>query len=126
MQQALNEAVAAELVDLERASLPEVQKTAKRKRIRIRMDPCRALRKRISLGAIFRDDGEAVDDIEQIGSAIIEHWGPIFEENEMYDEQAELFLAHITAGVGEGASSWPEGREGQIARTAPSTAMGPE
>lgn len=53
MQSAINDAVTAELVELERSAMPEEQKTSKRKRIKVRLDPYRLRRKRISLDAFF-------------------------------------------------------------------------
>lgn len=88
VQSVLNDAVAAELVELERSAMPEGQKTSKRKRINVRLYPNRLRRKRASLDALFLAHGEAVGDAESIGATIAQHWALIFANKEVEESDA--------------------------------------
>lgn len=77
LQTALDESNQADLAELEKAHIPEVVKTAKRQRIRLRGDPYRPRRKRLVLDAVCDAGGTVIEDDADVVAAIVAERNPI-------------------------------------------------
>lgn len=69
--------------------IPEMQKAARRRRIRIPAEPYRKKRQRISLNAVSLDSGAAVDDAHRIGEAIFDHRTLVCAVREVDPDEAD-------------------------------------
>lgn len=73
------------------------------------MEPYRPSRKRMSLDTIYSDDGHILANLDDIGEHIEAACGPVLEEKEMREDDADFFLLVVPEGVGMSGWSWPMG-----------------
>lgn len=124
LQTSLDASVTREIVALERSEALDLHKASKRRRLRLRMEPYRPSRRRVSLDAIYSDDGAILSDPRQIGDAIKEAWAPVFTAAPIADEHMECFLQFIPEGAGRTQWAWPRGTLRDIASKMPPSAPG--
>lgn len=70
--------IARECASLERSDVSKIHKTAKRRRLRLRMEAYRPSRKFMSLDARYSHDGDILADAQNIGNSIKAAWEPAF------------------------------------------------
>lgn len=66
----LDEATTRDVAALEKSAMPELHKVAKRRKLRLRLEPYRPKRKRLTLHALYDHDGNAVSREEDVGDLL--------------------------------------------------------
>lgn len=126
LQDHLGRCVTCDLAALEKAKLPEFIKTAKRQRIQLRAEPFRSRRKRVTLDAIYSENGEPITDDAEVAGAIAQQWAPYFAEREVDEAAMAEFAQHIRPGAGRTEWTWPSGTIRATAAALPTSAPGPD
>lgn len=78
LQHSLDDATTRDIAAIERSGMPEIHKAAKRRTLRLRLEPYRPRRKRLTLKALYDSTGASVVDETAIGDLISEVWAPVF------------------------------------------------
>lgn len=119
LQDSLDAATAMEFTALERSVVPEVQKTQKRKRIRVRMEPYRMSQRRIALDGVYDENGVVLMTAADVGNEIAREWSSVFQERATIEEDMDWFLGFVPQDAGRTTWTWPVGRM-------PATGPGPD
>lgn len=106
--------------------MPDLHKTAKRRKLRLRLEPYRPRRKRLTMQALYDAEGTPVVDEASIGDLIARVWEPVFARREVDQEHMQHFLSFVPSDAGRTAWTWPRGQVATVASRMPSSAPGPD
>lgn len=126
LQDALDCAVTQETGEFERSSLLELQSAQKRQRLRVRMEPHRAHKKRIALDGIHDADGVAICSPQEVSDALVSEWAPVFEDRGTDLDAMSWFLAFAPKGAGRSDWKWPRGKLRDVASAMPESSPRPD
>lgn len=125
LQESLDQCIALDVAEVERSSMPEFMKAAKKQKIRWRAEPYRPKRKRMILDGVYTRDGAPIDGDEAISQAIISEWAPVFEERQTDEAAMCFFESYIVPGCGATGWVWPRGELRTMAGRCTHSAPGP-
>lgn len=97
LQHSLDEAITRGIAAIERSGMPDLHKAAKRRKLRLRLEPYRPRRKRLTLQALYDEYGAPVSDEQAIGDLIAEVWSPVFARRDVDQERGGL-IGHGRVG----------------------------
>lgn len=89
--------MAAELAELERSKVPELQKAAKRAQVRRSMSAVRLQLRRGEMSGLCDETGRLLTTATEVGAALQNHWRTVFsspQEDQEERDAAERFLQH--------------------------------
>lgn len=113
------------VAELDRSDMPDVYKIAKRRTLRLKMDPFRPPLKRLALSAVYDADDTVVADPSDASSLIVAEWQPVLEERSVEADAMQQFLDMAPARASAANWSWPRNRVSDVADAMPPSAPGP-
>lgn len=95
VRQYMEEACLQDLAALEKSSIPDLHKTAKRNKIRRTLAAHRLERRRLILDGLYDDEGRLVESAGEAGQLLQRQWAPVFAGSQRASEARDVFLAHV-------------------------------
>lgn len=126
LHHSLDEATTRDIAEIERSAMPDIHKAAKRRKLRLRLEPYRPRRTCLTLQALYDETGTPVADETAIGDLIADVWSPVFARREVDQEHMPYFLSFVPLDAGLTSWTWPRGQVASVASRMPPSAPGPD
>lgn len=119
------EAVLVRTAMLEKRSLPEEDRRARRSQLRRCHERIRKSRRRQNAEAWYSMDGDPIGNLEEVGKELSQYWGMVYDERPHDEDEEAEFLSYVQE-IAAPHWEWQAGQTQHIASQVRDSAPGPD